>query len=155
MSPSRPSREAALADLVAGLLDARADPATARFDAELEAAEAAGRIDAATARLLRWWQRESLRTVTEHVRTVIPAAIASLDEAAEQAEESVSASARAWEQSQRTSNVLDLTLHSASGSGPESDADEDSEAPRSPESAPRTARHRTLVAGLTQLPRPD
>ena len=50
---------AAYADLVAGLLDARPDPATERFDAELAAAEADGRIDAADRPVLRWWQREA------------------------------------------------------------------------------------------------
>ena len=76
------SREAAYADLVAGLLDLRTDPATERFDAELAAAEEDGRIDAQTAKVLRWWQRESLRTMVEHARVVVPPTMMALERAA-------------------------------------------------------------------------
>jgi hypothetical protein len=80
---SRRSRETAYGDLVAGLLDVRRDPATQRFDAELAAAEDDGRIDAQTARVLRWWQRESLRSVVEHARLVVPPTLLALEQAAE------------------------------------------------------------------------
>src|SRR6478609_4802720 len=69
---SRRSRESAYADLVAGLLDVRTDPATDRFDAELAAAEEDGRVDPQTAKVLRWWQREALRALVDHARTVVP-----------------------------------------------------------------------------------
>ncbi len=94
---SRRSREAAYADLVAGLLDARTDPATERFDAELASAEEDGRIDAQTAKVLRWWQRESLRALVEHGRVVLPPTLLSLEQAAAGADREAQASARSWE----------------------------------------------------------
>lgn len=90
------SREKALGDVVAGLLDARHDPATERFDAELAAAEAEGRIDPRTSRLLRWWQRESLRALVDHARLTVPAALAALDAARAAAEQATDQSAEAW-----------------------------------------------------------
>ena len=90
------SREAAYADLVAGLLDLRTDPATERFDAELAAAEEEGRIDAQTAKVLRWWQRESLRTMVEHASSVVPPTMLALERAATGSEHEVQASARSW-----------------------------------------------------------
>ena len=71
-------RSSAYAELVSGLLEARHDAASARFDAEVAAAEADGRIDERTARVLRWWQRESVRAVVEHARSVIPPALGCL-----------------------------------------------------------------------------
>src|SRR3954470_19495913 len=80
----RADRSSAYAELVSGLLEARHDAASGRFDAEIAAAEADGRIDERTARVLRWWQRESVRAVVEHARSVIPPALGALDEADEE-----------------------------------------------------------------------
>lgn len=96
MTTNPRSREAAYADLVTGLVDARVDVASDRFDAELEAAEASGRLDPATARLLRWWQRESVRAVTEHTRTMIPPTLVALERAAVEAREAVQRADAAW-----------------------------------------------------------
>jgi len=93
---TRRSREAALSDLVAGLLDARLDPATDRFDAELAAAEQDGRIDSQTAKVLRWWQRESQRALVEHARVVLPPTLLALEQAASGAGREVEASAASW-----------------------------------------------------------
>jgi hypothetical protein len=104
------SRERALGDVVAGLLDARLDPATDRFDAELAAAEADGRIDAQTARLLRWWQRESLRGLVEHARRTIPTTVVALDEANSAARTGNEESAAAWARAEQPdrSRTIDL-----------------------------------------------
>src|SRR5690349_12599008 len=51
--------------LVNGLLDARADLATERFDAELAVAVAAGDLTAETAHRLRFWQRASVNAVDD------------------------------------------------------------------------------------------
>lgn len=59
-------------DLVGGLLDSRDDPATERFDAELARAVDRGELDPDLARRLRFWQRASLRALTDHTRTVLP-----------------------------------------------------------------------------------
>lgn len=103
---SKRSREAAYADLVAGLLDARTDPATDRFDAELAAAEDDGRVDAQTAKVLRWWQRESLRALVEHARVVMPPTLLSLEQAAAGADRETEASARSWARATGDQSVL-------------------------------------------------
>lgn len=99
-TPGRRDQSASLtrayADLVAGVLEARTDLATARFDAEVAAAEAEGRIDTRTARALRWWQRESLRALTEHARTTLPPALAALDQAQADATRAADDAAEAW-----------------------------------------------------------
>jgi hypothetical protein len=89
-------RPSAYADLLAALLAVRSDPATARFDAELAQAEARGAIDGATARTLRWWQRESLRGLSDHLAAVMPDLLDHLSEAQRDAQESVEASATSW-----------------------------------------------------------
>jgi len=86
----------AYADLLAALLAVRSDPATARFDAELAAAEARGSIDGPTARTLRWWQRESLRGVSDHLAEVFPDLLTHLSTAQAAAVESVAESAESW-----------------------------------------------------------
>jgi hypothetical protein len=68
-------------DLVGGLLDARSDPVTARFEAELTAALDAGQLTEDTAHRLRFWQRASVRAVADHVRNVMPVALGALDAA--------------------------------------------------------------------------
>ena len=93
MADGRPS---AYADLLAALLAVRPDPATARFDHELMAAEARGEIDPATARTLRWWQRESLRGLSDHLSAVLPHLLDDLAAAQSAASEAVEESAAAW-----------------------------------------------------------
>ena len=83
--------------LASGLLEARHDAASGRFDVQAAAAEADGRIDERTARVLRWWQRESVRAVVEHARSVIPPALGALDEADEEASRQNDDAAQAWE----------------------------------------------------------
>src|SRR5438034_5526177 len=93
---SRRSRESAYADLVAGLLDVRTDLATDRFDAELSAAEDDGRIDPQTAKVLRWWQRETLRALVEHARAVVPPTLLALELSAAGAGQEVEESSQSW-----------------------------------------------------------
>jgi hypothetical protein len=69
--------ESAYAEAVAALLDATPRDALERFDIELAAAVGAG-LDEETARLLRWWQRESVRAVRDHAAAVIPGVISGL-----------------------------------------------------------------------------
>ena len=80
-------------DLVGGLIDARVDPATARFDAELAAAVARGALSDETATTLKFWQRASVRAVTDHARTVLPVALGALDAARREAQENVEVAA--------------------------------------------------------------
>jgi hypothetical protein len=126
----RADRSAAYAELVSGLLEARHDAASARFDAEIAAAEADGRIDERTARVLRWWQRESVRAVVEHARAVIPPALGAIDIADEDAARQNDDAAQAWDRAtSRALPVLGLSgLHDdaygaiAEKAGPAGDA---------------------------------
>jgi len=89
-------RPSAYADLLAALLAVRSDPATQRFDHELMAAEARGEIDPATARTLRWWQRESLRGLSDHLAGVLPHLLDDLAAAQAAATAAVEDSASSW-----------------------------------------------------------
>ncbi len=93
---SKRSRETAYGELIAGLLDVRADPASQRFDAEIAAAEDEGRIDPQTAKVLRWWQRESIRGLVEHARTVVPPTLVALEQSAVGAGAETEASSQSW-----------------------------------------------------------
>ena len=84
-------------DLVGGLIDARADPATARFDAELAGAVTAGRLSEETANRLRFWQRASVRAVADHARTVLPVALGALEAARREAHEDAEVAAATLE----------------------------------------------------------
>jgi hypothetical protein len=139
---SRRSREGAYADLVAGLLDVRNDPATDRFDAELTAAEDEGRIDPQTAKVLRWWQRESLRTFVEHARVVVPPTLLALEQSVSGADREVEVSARSWARAVGDDAVPD-TNSTASA------ADEEAAVP--PPADLSEHRRRLLVAGLTRV----
>lgn len=72
-------RSTAYADIVAGLVDAREDMTTERFDREIASALQAGRLDEELARTLRWWQRESVRAVRDHLIEVLPPVLESLE----------------------------------------------------------------------------
>jgi hypothetical protein len=89
-------RSTAYADLLSALLALRADPATARFDAELAAAEAAGLVDGSVARTLRWWQRESMRGLADHLAAVLPDLLTELLESDRAAAETVRAAQSSW-----------------------------------------------------------
>lgn len=90
------ARHVAYSDLVGGLLDARVDPATEHFDAELTAAIAAGTVTAEAARTLRFWQRASVRGLVEHARNVLPPALSALEAARAESKETVEAEQRSW-----------------------------------------------------------
>jgi hypothetical protein len=152
---TRRSREAALSDLVGGLLDARSDPATERFDAELAAAEEDGRVDPQTAKVLRWWQREALRALVEHSRTVLPPTLLALEQAAAGADREAEASAASWARA-----VADDSDDPGPGTRRagtrEHDADavassEPAEPPLNPPADLSEHRRRLLVAGLTRV----
>lgn len=96
-SPVAVSRDRYTA-VVAALLDVRIDHSSARFDAELQTALAEGRVDAATARALRWWQRASVQALTTYSATVLPAVLAARDAADQQAADDIEALAASWQQ---------------------------------------------------------
>lgn|GEM_PF-2262565 len=158
---SQRSREAAYADLVAGLLDLRADPATVRFDAELVAAQDEGRVDAQTAKVLRWWQRESLRTMVEHASAVVPPTMLALEAAAGGSEREVESSARSWARaagddgSRETGQALDpdgaASVGGAVGAGQSSGPAQAAGSPVPPPTDLAEHRRRLLVAGLTRV----
>ena len=107
-------------DLVGGLLDARDDPATARFDAELAAGLAAGTLTEDAAHRLRFWQRASVRSFADHARTVVPVALGAL--------------AAARREAQRYADEAATALGEAERAGPaEQPADQGQDAPEQPE----------------------
>jgi hypothetical protein len=144
---SRRSREGAYSDLIAGLLDVRNDAATERFDAELAAAEEDGRIDAQTSKVLRWWQRESLRTFVEHARVVVPPTLVALEQSATGTDREVEVSARSWARAAGGDTAAAEVPPVADPPG--QDAESSQVTPPIDISAHR---RRLLVAGLTRLP---
>jgi hypothetical protein len=126
-------------DLVNGLLDARTDPATARFDAELASAVAAGELSRRTAQRLRFWQRAAVSSADDHARTVVPAVLGVLETARSAAQAYV--------------EHADATVDTADGSGSETDdlagRDTDGGAPWG--EAPTQQQARTVTAGPTRL----
>jgi hypothetical protein len=84
--------------LVAALLGVRTDYASTRFDAEVAAALAANRLDVATARTLRWWQRASVREVEGYANSVLPAVLATRSDADTMAAMDSDESAASWQQ---------------------------------------------------------
>lgn len=115
MGEGRPS---AYADLLGALLAVRSDPATARFDHELMAAEARGEIDPATARTLRWWQRESLRGLSDHLATVLPHLLDDLAAAQAAAVEAVEDSASSWSAASAEQTVEERVVNGPEPGGP-------------------------------------
>lgn len=146
---SRRSRETAYGDLLTALLDVRLDPATDRFDAELEAAEADGRIDPATAKVLRWWQRESLRSMLEHTRTVVPPTLIALEKAAGRVDDEVEAASESWARVAGDDAPPTPSRHSRVPTP----QDDEPAAKVTPPADLSEHRRRMLVAGLTRKPR--
>ena len=142
--PTEGARTVAYADLVGGLLDARVDPATDRFDAELAAAVAAGTLTQGVARTLRFWQRASVRGLVEHARNVLPAALAALDAAREESQDTIDADGRSWEQA--------TTAATAATEADATDEPEPTEPTgRTPSIDLNQPSSRLIVAGLTQV----
>jgi len=96
----------AYADLVGGLLDARTDPATERFDAELAVFVTNGTVTPEAARTLRFWQRASLRNLVDHARVVLPPALAALEAARTQSTQTVDAEQEWWAESRPASEEV-------------------------------------------------
>jgi hypothetical protein len=114
MTERSPAVVAAYAELVTAVADARPDPATERFDAEIESALTAGRLDEQLARTLRWWQRESVRGVREHLADVLPPLLETLDTRALRANASASG---APERTSNADNKHGPTASAAPGAG--------------------------------------
>ncbi len=140
-TPGNPDLTAAYADLVSGVLDARSDSATQAFDAEVAAAEADGRLDARTARTLRWWQRESLRSLVDHSRTALPPALAALGQAQAEAARGTAEAANSW------ARAVDDQVPPSRPASPAPSPD--------PPLDLLDRRRRLIVAGLNPLPREE
>jgi hypothetical protein len=108
-----------------------------QFDAALAAAESANRIDSETARLLRWWQRETVRAVVDHAQLVLPATLLALENSFQQAH-------------QRTAPASDQPIPPSTAAPVPDAAAEPEWSEDSPPPTDLSAR-RLLVAGLTPL----
>lgn len=73
-------RLAAYADLVAALLDLSDPTPSATFDDALDAAVTDGSLTPEQARRLRWLQRESVRRLVDHARSVLPSTLVALED---------------------------------------------------------------------------
>jgi hypothetical protein len=105
------------AAVVAALLGVRTDHAGARYDAAIEAALAAQRIDIETARELRWWQRASARAAQEYAATLVPEVLAACAVADAQAATEADELANSW---QRAKDIVTGPADSDSNSEPSS-----------------------------------
>jgi hypothetical protein len=154
------ARHVAYADLVGGLLDARVDPATEHFDAELSAALAAGTITAEAARTLRFWQRASVRGLVEHARNVLPPALSALEAARDESKETVAAEQRSWTAA-TSGTARDLAAQADAADPSDPSHGSDATKPADPPSAERSItltdhrRSRLIVAGLMSSLAPD
>jgi hypothetical protein len=142
-----------LTDVVLSIVDTRPDPATDHFDAALAAAVAEGRLDEATARTLRWWQRESVRGVRGYLADALPPILDALDAAADGSVAAARESARSWDTA-RGSGATEQTARDTSR-----DTRATAGAPVSRPVTSTTAdrlrdRRRELVAGLVADPPP-
>jgi hypothetical protein len=89
-----------VAALVAALLGVRTDHASARFDAEIDAALAANALDVQTARALRFWQRASVQAVEDYTAGVLPVALAAGADADREGADDVVEASAAWQEAQ-------------------------------------------------------
>ena len=94
-SDGYPARYAAV---VEALLGVRTDHAGARYDAVVDAALAAHRIDLDTARELRWWQRASVQAAQEYAATLLPQVLAACEKADAEAAADAAELATSWQQ---------------------------------------------------------
>jgi hypothetical protein len=99
-----PARYAAVVD---ALLGVRIDYAGARYDAAVDAALAAHRIDLDTARELRWWQRASVQAAQEYAATLVPQVLAACELAEARAAADTAELAGSWQQA---TDVLAVVL---------------------------------------------
>lgn len=77
----------------------RPDEATARFDAEVAAAVATNRLDAETARALRWWQRASVQATAAYAATVTRGVFTLTDDAKKAAATEMTEATASWQRS--------------------------------------------------------
>jgi hypothetical protein len=129
--------------LVAALLGVRTDYASARFDAEVTAALAANRLDVATARTLRWWQRASVREVEGYTGSVLPVVLATRTHADTAAAIETDESAASWQRAQ----TITPAPAPSTVAGPAADTvvvPEAAAAPAAPDEAPRQSRVITI-----------
>jgi hypothetical protein len=147
---------------VAGLLDVRHDPATERFDAELAAAEQDGRVDLQTAKVLRWWQREALRSLVEHARQVVPPTLMALETAEHGANADAVESSQSWaravgddlvETELRVAPDVRIVLPPTQPSPVTQQTQQTHLTQPTPPTDLTEHRRRLLVAGLTRMPR--
>jgi hypothetical protein len=157
----------AYSDLVGGLLDARTDPATERFDAQLAEALEAGTVTSEVARALRFWQRAAVRGVVDHARRVLPPALEALDAARQESADDVAANDESWSAVSSTVNRSVPQPSPEPGRGPAAepgggpaasteaiDLTITGEQPAGPAPAVdlHDRRSRLIVAGLTEVP---
>jgi len=100
--------------------------------------------------VLRWWQRESLRTLVEHASTVVPPTMLALESAAGGSQREVESSAAARAQDCADDSARSAESMSTTDVDSETLPDTD-EAEVPPPTDLSEHRRRLLVAGLTRV----
>jgi hypothetical protein len=111
-----------VAALVAALLGVRTDHASAQFDAAIEAALTANRLDVQTARSLRFWQRASVQAVEDYASAVLPTAFAAADIANQQGVDDTVEAAVAWDAAQPVATAWDAAQPAVTATAGAADA---------------------------------
>jgi hypothetical protein len=111
------ARALAIAQALEALLAARHDDATARFDAELAAAVAAGHLDDETARTLRWWQRASVRGAQSYLADLLPGVLQADDAAQRRSRAQTELAAASWREATDTAAQVRAAVSAPADAG--------------------------------------
>ena len=151
-----PDRSDAFSQLIDALVALRPTPANDSFDLAVAAAEASGRLDVQRARELRWWQRQSVRELLDHITAVLPELLDNLEVAERAAISAAAASAAAWQAATGASHPG--TSHTGSAADQAVDqaasATDSASAPPS-QAAPSQAAERGEPSRFEPTPRPQ
>ena len=145
------ARALAIAQALEALFAARHDDATARFDAELTAAIADGRIDDETARTLRWWQRESVRGARSYLADLLPGVLHADDAAQRRSRAQVDLAAASWQEA--TEVVRAATASTAADPDADTDTETAADTAADPNADPTDTADSRLRVRLVAVPR--
>ena len=156
-----PDRSDAFSQLIDALVALRPTPANDSFDLAVAAAEASGRLDVQRARELRWWQRQSVRELLDHITAVLPELLDNLEVAERAAISAAAESAAAWQAAtgashpgtSHTGSAADQAVDQAASATDSASAPPSQVAPS--QAAPSQAAERGEPSRFEPTPRPQ